>query len=102
MVPGHLDHVIERTLKRAVLIFFSLEFIKVVSGEFFLWEFIPFFSHFFSFTNLTGRILNIFHEKNLISLIDSETYEFDVVNLRSLQSFMQLHSRSYAYVSYHY
>lgn len=46
IVPGHLDHVIERTMKRAVLIFFSLEFIKVVSGEFFLWGFIPFFPTF--------------------------------------------------------
>lgn len=75
-------------MKRAVLIFFSLEFIKVVSGEFFSLRVYHFF-HFFSFANMTGRILNIFHEKNLISLIDSEIYEFDVVNLRNLQAFMQ-------------
>lgn len=59
-------------MTRAVLIFFSLEFIKVVLGEFFfLWKFIP----FSFFANLTGRILDIFHENNLISVIDSEIYE---------------------------
>lgn len=72
MVPRHLDHVIQKTMTRAVLIFFSLEFIKVVLGEFFFsLEVYP----FFIFANLTGRILNIFHENNLISVIDSEIYE---------------------------
>lgn len=59
-------------MTRAVLIFFSLEFIKVVLGEFFFFGSLSLF-HFFA--NLTGRILNIFHENNLISVIDSEIYE---------------------------